>query len=159
MPTIRLLLVFFTGACLGAVIMYAAPGFGPASRDAAPLSRPASADSRIAVELSAADRQHIRQQMIGYLEGMYLLSDAIRYGEFETIKTVSADLGTPDPVSSEILKDAPDGFRQISKAMRSDFASLGLAAEPDKAAELEDTFGSILLKCSSCHGSYRADTP
>ncbi|MFN3876704.1 MAG: cytochrome c, partial [Flavobacteriales bacterium] len=82
-----------------------------------------------------------------------------RHDDFETIRTVSEELGTRGRGSSGLLKDAPDGFRQISKAMRSDFASLALAAEPGKTAELEDTFGAILLKCSSCHGSYRAASP
>lgn len=159
MSAIRFLLVFFAGASLGAILIYAAPGLRPASQNAAPPAGPAPADSRIPVELSAAGRQHIRQQMIKYLQGMSVLSDAIRYDDFETIKAVSEDLGTPDPTSSGIVKDAPEGFRQISKAMRNDFASLGLAAEPGKTEELEDTFGAILIKCSSCHGSYRADTP
>ncbi|MFN4025240.1 MAG: hypothetical protein ACK4MQ_10415 [Hyphomonas sp.] len=158
MSTIRLLLALIAGACLGGLAVYAAPRFSPASTTT-PAPRPAPADNRIVVTLTDADRQYIRQQMIGYLEGLYVLSDAQRHEDFETLRSVSETFARPDPVSAEILKDAPDGFRQISQAMRSDFASLGLASEPGKAADLDDTFGSILLKCSACHGTYRADSP
>ncbi len=143
-----------------------APTVGDAAStqlDAPSADRPErTVDGRLAIYIGAEERAHVRTQMLGFLSGLQVLNAAALDEDRATIRSVALDLaqGEQSPVAASLRAKTPDGFRQISKALREDFGSIAKAADTAPMYEIQQLLSDTMSKCTACHGTYAVtETP
>lgn len=115
-------------------------------------------DARSPIRLSAADREHLRAGMRGYLESIQGVMEALAARRSDRLagsarKSGMASLHT---VSVATAVSLPPDFTLLSLDTHEKFDSLArLATQNAGRKALLDHTGSILANCSACHAMYR----
>lgn len=121
---------------------------------AAETARPErTVDGRIALYYTAADRAHVSEEMLGFLQGVQTISAAIPEEDRDTIRDAAGALRRGNGLGQAVQAKSPEGFRQIGRALRQDFADMAEAAD---MSDIQITLSNALTKCAACHGSYKA---
>lgn len=161
---LALLLALIVGALLGASGLYllSQPSgqtqVNVVSTPLEPLAEPNDPlQQRVAITLTQSERNHVRMQMIAFLSGMSTISDATLQGDRETIRETADALSRADGSGQAIGRKAPEGFRQISRGLRQDFADMAEMSINADMAEIQLKQVEVLYRCSACHGSYRVE--
>jgi len=124
---------------------------------AAETARPErTADGRIALYYTATDRTHVSEEMLGFLQGVQTISAAIPEEDRDTIRDAAGALHRGNGLGQAVQAKSPEGFRQIGRALRQDFADIADMAEAADMPDIQITLSNALAKCAACHGSYKA---
>ena len=115
-------------------------------------------DSRTAVRLSGAEREHLRQGMRVYLESVQGIVDAVTRGRLQRIAEAARPSGmaSVEGVPLAMMTKVPPEFTMLSVDTHRRFDALATdaAAARDKGEALKQ-LNDILANCTACHGSYR----
>jgi len=133
------------------------PASGTPASDA-PKAAPSGFDGRIAIALLPEERLHVRGEMLDFLRGVQALSDATLSEDRDTIRDVARSLRRGDGSGRSIRQKVPDGFREISRGLRGDFAAIADMADTADMPEIQRALSDSLNRCAACHGTYHAVT-
>ncbi|MBW8294490.1 hypothetical protein [Sphingopyxis sp.] len=124
----------------------------------APASEQIADDGRTAVEFTGAERQHIRGEMLGFLNGSQSILDASLTADRQTIKTVASGLakGKASPLGQAVKQKSPPEFTQLSQGLRQSFGAIALTADTASMAEIQGKLNSGMQKCAACHSGFKA---
>ena len=152
-------LIFF-GLLMGVGLMrYAATEKALQDHVAGTAPRPErTADGRIALYYTAADRAHISGEMLFFLQGVQTISAAVAEEDRETIRDTADSLriGQGRGQGQALQAKSPEGFRTIGRSLRQDFGAISDMAMTADMSEIQMTLGDAMTKCVACHGSYKA---
>ena len=124
---------------------------------AAETARPErTADGRIALYYTEADRAHISAEMLAFLQGVQTISAALPEEDRETIGETADALRRGNGQGMAVQMKSPDGFRAIGRSLRQDFGAIADMSDAADMAEIQMTLSDALTKCTACHGSYKA---
>jgi len=150
--------IFFSvviSAVLASAGTYALTQTGSAPTPEAQSEAIPSLDQRIAIYLNQDEQFHVRDEMLGFLNGLAEINEGILAEDRELIRQVADRLRVGDGSGRSIRQKAPEGFVQISRALRTDFGSIADTAMDADFDELQALTSSTLYRCSACHGTYR----
>ena len=121
----------------------------------APRGAGASDDPRHAIYLTPGERAHVRGEMLEFLNGVAIISDAAVAGDRETIAETADALRRGDGGGQTIRQKMPEGFRLISRDLRQGFAGISEMAATADMEDIQRATAETLHRCAACHGSYR----
>lgn len=147
----------FFGLIMGVGLMRFVSTQNDLAELAAEAARPErTADGRIALYYTAADRAHVSEEMLGFLQGVQAISAAIAEGDRETIGEAAGALRRGNGQGQAVQTKSPDGFRAIGQSLRQDFGDIANMADTADMADIQVSLSNALTKCAACHGSYKA---
>lgn len=147
----------FFGLIMGVGLMRFLSTHEDLSELAAETARPErTADGRLALYFTAADRAHVSAEMLGFLEGLQVIEAAIAEEDRETIHDMAGSLRRGNVQGQAVQAKAPEGFRAIGQSMRQDFGDISDMAMTAEMDEILLAVSAIMGKCAACHGSYKA---
>ena len=134
------------------------------TKSAAPTAEPEMAeqahieDARTVIAFTTEERQHIRSEMLAFLQGVQSISYGLAEQDRILIGEAARELsrGAGDPIGASIRAKAPEGFVGLSRGLRSDFGDLAALSETADFAELQLQFSATMSRCVACHGTYRS---
>lgn len=115
-------------------------------------------DARAPIRLAAADRDHLRAAMRGYLESIQGVLDAVNQRRMDRLAESARRSGMASLRSVSIATAAslPPGFTLLSLDTHEKFDALArLADQSASKKELLDQTSSILANCQACHAMFR----
>lgn len=114
-------------------------------------------DTRIAIDLTQAEQAHVRSRMLDLLSGVQAMTEAAANDDLDWFREVADQLSTTshDRATRSMQTHMPDGFRQISRSLNRDLASLSELSDQTPMGVALDQLAMTLSNCTSCHGSYR----
>lgn len=134
------------------------------TKSSAPLAEPEMAeqahieDARTPIAFTTEERDHIRSEMLAFLQG----AQSISYGLAERDRILIGEAarglsrGAGDPVGAGIRAKAPEGFVSLSRGLRTDFGELAALSETADFSDLQFQFSATMSRCVACHGTYRS---
>ena len=147
----------FFGLIMGVGLMRFVSTQENLSELAAETARPErTADGRLALYFTAADRAHLSAEMLGFVQGLQAIEAAIAEEDRETIRDVAGGLRRGNGQGQAVQAKAPEGFRAIGQSMRQDFGAISGVAMTADMDEIQLAVSGIMGKCAACHGSYKA---
>lgn len=124
---------------------------------AAETARPErTADGRIALYYTATDRAHISAEMMAFLQGMQAIQTAALQEDRETIAATANALRRGNGQGRAVQMKSPEGFRQMGQSLRQDFGAIADMSGTASMADIQLVLGDAMVKCTTCHGSYKA---
>ncbi|HPF24298.1 MAG TPA: hypothetical protein PK417_12505 [Hyphomonas sp.] len=124
---------------------------------AAETARPErTADGRIALYYTAADRAHVSAEMLAFLQGIQTIQSAALQEDRETIAATADALRRGNGQGQAVQMKSPEGFRKIGQSLRQDFGSIADMSGTADMADIQIALGDAMTKCAACHGSYKA---
>ena len=115
-------------------------------------------DGRTAIGFTIAEREHIRSEMLAFLQGAQSISYGLAEQDRALIGEAARELsrGAGDPIGAGIRAKAPEGFVSLSRGLRSDFRNLAALSETGDFADMQFQFSATMSRCVACHGTYRS---
>ena len=124
---------------------------------AAETARPErTADGRLALYFTAADRAHISEEMLAFLQGVQVIGAATLEDDRETIRDTAGALRMGNGQGQGVQAKSPDGFRQIGRSLRQDFGAIADMSMTAPMQDIQLTLSDAMTKCAACHGTYKA---
>jgi glycine cleavage system regulatory protein len=115
-----------------------------------------TADGRIALYYTAADRAHVSTEMLAFLQGMQTIQAAALQEDRETIAATANALRRGNGQGQAVQMKSPDGFRRIGQSLRQDFGAIADMSDTASMADIQLVLSDAMTKCAACHGSYKA---
>jgi hypothetical protein len=118
------------------------------------------ADSRVTIELPAAEYEHVMHEMRQFLVAISEVVAASLKEDFKTAVAAAKASGRSEPTGIEksIAPKLPPAFRQLAFDTHARFDEIAaLAAKGDRIVVLEKV-SELLGNCVSCHSSYAMRT-
>lgn len=114
-------------------------------------------DGRSAIEFTNAERQHIRGEMLGFLNGSQSILAASLTGDRKTIESVAGGLakGKGNALGQSIKQKSPPEFTELSKGLRQSFGAIAKSANTASMSEIQTNLNDGMQKCAACHSSYK----
>jgi hypothetical protein len=115
-------------------------------------------EARAAVRLAAADREHLRRGMRGYLASVQGIVDALSESKLAAVSGNAKKAGMEllSGVPASVAVGLPPEFLMLSMDTHQKFDALSrLAAEGRSRTEVLTQMRDILANCTACHGKYR----
>lgn len=112
-------------------------------------------DPRLAIRLTPDERAHVRGEMLEFLNGVAVISDAAVAGDREAIAETADALKRGDGGGETIRQKVPEGFRLMSRDLRQGFAGISEMAATADMENIQRATAETLHRCAACHGSYR----
>lgn len=115
-------------------------------------------DGRTVIAFTTEEREHIRSEMLAFLQGAQSISYGLAEQDRILIVEAARELsgGAGDPIGASIRAKAPEGFISLSRGLRSDFGELATLSETADFANLQLQFSATISRCVACHGTYRS---
>ncbi|MEW5965200.1 MAG: hypothetical protein AB1749_16770 [Pseudomonadota bacterium] len=126
-----------------------------------PVASIGGAESREAIALSAAERDHLRSGMRTYLQSTQEIVDAIATGKVDRAAKSAreAGMGAVKDVSLLSAAKLPPQFTLLGLDTHQRFDALAdAAARAATRKELLERLGQVLANCSACHATYRVES-
>jgi len=118
----------------------------------------ASADGRVGIVVSPAERALVLEEMRGLLEAVQTIIVANNAGDLNTVAIAGRIVGRAnmDPTSAEFAARLPMGFRKLGMDTHQRFDKLALSTEQFESTELvSQQLGELMGNCVACHRAYR----
>ena len=116
-----------------------------------------ASDKRLAITVSAAERNQVLYEMREFLHGMHNIHHALARRDMKAVAVAARPLGPLLERMPPTMKERlPEEFAQLGIALREAFEALARDAETraDPAVALEQ-MAEIIAYCSGCHDTYR----
>ncbi|MFZ5482844.1 MAG: cytochrome c [Pseudomonadota bacterium] len=116
-------------------------------------------DHRIAIEVTAKERNQILYEMREFLHGWHNIHHALAKND---MKAVSVEVQPMSEVMHRLPEATrerlPEGFLQMGLAMHEAFRGLGkIATESGDMQKVQEQIAEITSYCSGCHDTYRLE--
>ena len=123
--------------------------------DVAPAS-----DGRIAIQMPAAERDLVLNEMRGFLQAVQMILSAADREEMELLagSARQAGMAAGDGMPGSLVGRLPMGFKKLGFDTHQRFDQLALDAEQlgDPQHSLQQ-LAELMTNCVSCHATYRID--
>ncbi|MEL6752942.1 MAG: hypothetical protein AAFO57_02860 [Pseudomonadota bacterium] len=115
-------------------------------------------DGRTPIAFTTEEREHIRSEMLAFLQGAQSISYGLAEQDRRLIGEAARELspGAGDPIGASIRAKAPEGFVSLSRGLRSDFGQLATLSDTADFSDLQLQFSATMSRCVACHGTYRS---
>ncbi|MEL6955669.1 MAG: hypothetical protein AAFO88_03415 [Pseudomonadota bacterium] len=115
-------------------------------------------DGRTPIAFTTEEREHIRSEMLAFLQGAQSISYGLAEQDRRLIGEAARELspGAGDPIGASIRAKAPEGFVSLSRGLRRDFGELAVLSEFADFPDLQLHFSATVSRCVACHGTYRS---
>lgn len=114
-------------------------------------------DGRSAIAFTNAEWQHIRGEMLGFLNGSQSILAASLTGDRQTIEAVASGLakGKGNALGQSVRQKSPPEFVELSKSLRQSFGNIAKSANTAPMSEIQTSLNNGMQKCAACHSSYK----
>ncbi|NTV95689.1 MAG: cytochrome c [Thiobacillus sp.] len=114
-------------------------------------------DHRIAIEVTARERNQILYEMREFLHGLHNIHHAMARGDMKAVALETKPMGeTLSRIPANVRDRLPEGFMQMSIAMQEAFVALEKKAGGNGDSQAVQTqMAEIMTYCSGCHDTYR----
>lgn len=121
------------------------------------LASSGRATPREALNLSASERAHLRAGMRTYLESVEGITQGLAENKMQAVATSARRSGQSlmDETAMAMALKLPPDFVAASIETHGKFEELADKAAAATKAQVLDTLGQILSKCTACHARYR----
>ncbi len=155
MKPVSILISVAIGAALASAGTYALTRTEPSLTPQAQTEATPNLDERIAIYLNQDENAHVREEMLGFLSGLAEINEGILAEDRELIRQSADRLRVGDGSGRSMRQKAPEGFVQISRALRTDFGTIADTAMDAEFDELQALTSNTLYRCSACHSTYQ----
>lgn len=117
-----------------------------------------SADSRMAVELTAAERDHVLAEMRGMLESTQGVVGGMAANDHKAIQESAAAAGKRPPTSASkaLHQKLPEAWLSVGAMAHGGFDEIARrAGEGGDASAIAAELETTLRACTSCHAAFR----
>ncbi|MFA5081161.1 MAG: cytochrome c [Hydrogenophilaceae bacterium] len=116
-------------------------------------------DRRIPIEMTARERNQILYEMRDFLHGLHNIHHALARGDMKAVAVEAKPMGqSMYRIPANVRERLPEGFMEMSIAMREAFDQLSKSAETKgEIAPVEEQMAEIMTYCSGCHDTYRLE--
>ena len=121
----------------------------------------ASADGRVGIVVSPAERDLVLEEMRGLLEAVQIIIVANNAGDMNAVAVAGRKVGRENmnPRSAEFVARLPMDFRKLGMDTHVRFDKLALDAGQFESTELvSQQVGELMGNCVACHRAYRLTT-
>ena len=135
-----------------AAIIFAA--IAPVSAQVGPTAT--TPDNRVAIELPAAEYEHVMHEMRQFLASISNIMAASLRNEFNGVATAARMGGRSAPTGIErsIAPKLPPAFRQLAFDTHARFDRIAIEAEKSDRTLVFTQVSELLSNCVGCHSSY-----
>lgn len=117
-----------------------------------------SADGRTAIVMTSPERDLILSEMRTFLEGVQTIVEAIANDDMEAVATKANSIGMAatggEPAA--LIAKLPLEFKSLGMGTHKAFDDLAMeATDMGDGVIVLGMLGDILLRCTTCHASYR----
>ena len=118
-----------------------------------------SLDHRVAIEVTAKERNQILYEMREFLHGLHNIHHALSRGDMKAVATEAKPMGqTIQRIPANVRERMPEGFMQMGIAMQEAFVQLEKVADSTgDSRKAQEQMAEIMTYCSGCHDTYRFD--
>jgi hypothetical protein len=121
-----------------------------------------SADRRIAIDVTQAEKNHILFEMREFLHGLHNISYAMAKQDMKALATTARPMGALlDRIPPSLKERLPEEFTQMAIAFNEALQLLASKAEARAGSgeaglrETHENIAEVLTYCSGCHDTYR----
>ncbi|MHA1128189.1 MAG: hypothetical protein ACTSRN_04460 [Alphaproteobacteria bacterium] len=119
-----------------------------------------SDDGRTAIIMTPAERDMILGEMRTFLEGVQTIVEAIAEDDMETVASTATSIGMAatggEPAA--LIAKLPLEFKTLGFGTHGAFDELAMeATDMGNSKIVLAKLGDLMLRCTSCHASYRFD--
>lgn len=114
-------------------------------------------DNRMAIEVTASERNQLLTEMREFLHGLHGIQLALAKQDMKTVAVIAKPMGPLlDRITAGLREKLPEQFQELAIAQNEAFQNLARIAENkgEIRAALEQT-AEIITYCSGCHDSFR----
>lgn len=119
-----------------------------------------TADGRTAVIVTTPERDMLLAEMRGFLEGVQTIIEAVAEDDMATIATTASALGMANAgeVPAALTAKLPLEFKTLGFSTHNAFDNLAAeATDMGDGKVVLAQLGEMMLKCTTCHASYRIE--
>ena len=117
-------------------------------------------DGRIAIVLTAAEKDLILEEMRGFLSATQQIVQAVSHDNMDTVITAAKTVGraAQAEVPASLVGKLPMAFKKLGFDTHTKFDELAMDAQDmeDKEQTLK-LLGQLMQNCVACHAAYRLD--
>lgn len=130
-------------------------------------------DGRQILELTAAQRTHVKEEMRNFLTGIQAMTEAFAEEDRNALKEAALSMGPKGMGPGKgkgmgqgmgkgtgqgngLMRNAPDQFHIYGQGLRWGFMNIAQRANTDDLKSLQKDFAENLTNCSNCHATYTA---
>jgi len=138
-----------------ALLLVTTAAFSSQALAQAPVGR--YVDKRIAINLSAAEKNQILAEMREFLHGFHGIHLAMSRQDMKNVALTARPMGALlDRIPSSMKERLPEEFTQLAIAMNEAFHAVANEAE-DKGdiSKTHENLAEVMTYCSGCHDTYR----
>ena len=120
-------------------------------------------DERIAVHLSAGERQHVLMEMRGLLEATQNIVEGLATDNMEQVQNAARAAGTAGRKTTEnqiMHKKMPKEWMRIGMMAHTSMDEIAvMASEGKPAREIQLKLADTMKACIACHATFRLPNP
>ena len=116
------------------------------------------AGERMTLQLTAAERDYILNEMRFQLDMLYVISEGLSRKDMNTVAVAARRRGTDTlaQVPAAVYEKAPPAFRDLIRESRAKIDQIAVEAEAKAAPEaIQRRVTELLGMCNSCHSNWQ----
>ena len=122
-----------------------------------------TADKRMAVQLSAGERQHVLMEMRGLLQSTQGIIEGLAKDDMELVQKSALAAGTDGRKTTENMimhKKMPQEWMQLGGMAHKSMDEIAqMAADGKSAKDIQLKLVSAMDSCTACHAAYQLPNP